>query len=33
MIVRDLRMLLEKLNDECTHATEASVGHCVSVGH
>ena len=33
MIVRDLRMLLEKLNAECTHATEAAVGHCVSVGH
>jgi len=33
MIVKDLRLLLEKLNDYCTKALEASVGLCVNRGH
>ncbi|MBD3390393.1 MAG: type VI secretion system ATPase TssH [Chitinivibrionales bacterium] len=33
MIVRDLRILLEKLNHECTRAVEAAVGSCVHRGH
>jgi type VI secretion system protein VasG len=33
MIVKDLRPLLEKLNDNCTKALEASVGLCVNRGH
>lgn len=33
MIVKDLRLLLEKLNDHCTKALEASVGLCVNRGH
>lgn len=33
MIVKDLRVLLEKLNDYCTKALEASVGLCVNRGH
>jgi type VI secretion system protein VasG len=33
MIVKDLRPLLEKLNDYCTKALEASVGLCVNRGH
>ena len=32
MIVKDLRLLLEKLNDYCTKALEASVGLCVNRG-
>jgi type VI secretion system protein VasG len=33
MIVKDLRLLLEKLNDYCTKALESSVGLCVNRGH
>ena len=33
MIVRDLRMLLDKLNNECTRTMEESVGQCVTMGH
>jgi type VI secretion system protein VasG len=33
VIVRDLRMLLEKLNRTCTKAVEATVGLCVTRGH
>lgn len=33
MIVRDLRILLEKLNKHCTKAIEATVGQCVGRGH
>jgi len=33
MIVKDLRLLLQKLNDYCTKALEASVGLCVNRGH
>ena len=33
MIVNNLRLLLEKLNDNCTKALESSVGLCVNRGH
>jgi type VI secretion system protein VasG len=33
MVVKDLRLLLEKLNDHCTKALESSVGLCVNRGH
>ncbi len=33
MIVRDLRMLLEKLNRPCTKAVEATVGLCITRSH
>jgi type VI secretion system protein VasG len=33
MIVKDLRLLLEKLNACCTKALESSVGLCVNRGH
>ncbi|HUI90759.1 MAG TPA: type VI secretion system ATPase TssH [Chitinivibrionales bacterium] len=33
MVVKDIRLLLEKLNDQCTKALEASVGLCVNRGH
>jgi len=33
MIVNNLRLLLEKLDDKCTKALEASVGLCVNRGH
>jgi type VI secretion system protein VasG len=33
MIVKDLRLLLEKLNDYCAKALESAVGLCVNRGH
>ncbi len=33
MIVKDLRMLLNKLDTECTRLLESSVGSCVNRGH
>lgn len=33
MVVKDLRLLLEKLDDNCTKALEAAVGLCVNRGH
>ncbi|MFW6254382.1 MAG: type VI secretion system ATPase TssH [Chitinivibrionales bacterium] len=33
MIVRDLRVLLQKLNKPCTKAIESTVGQCVGRGH
>jgi type VI secretion system protein VasG len=33
MVVRDIRLLLEKLNPLCTKALETSVGACVNRGH
>jgi type VI secretion system protein VasG len=33
MIVKDIRSLLQKLDDACTKALERSVGFCVSRGH
>ena len=33
MIVKDLRLLLGKLNDYCTKALESAVGLCVNRGH
>ncbi len=33
MIVKDLRMLLNKLDSECTRLLESSVGSCVNRGH
>jgi len=33
MVVKDIRRLLEKLNDYCTKALEGSVGVCVGRGH
>ena len=33
MIVKDIRSLLQKLDDTCTKTLERSVGFCVSRGH
>ena len=33
MVVRNVRVLLEKLNHHCTKATEAAVGMCAGRGH
>ena len=33
MVVKDIRLLLEKLNEHCTKALESSVGLCVNRGH
>jgi type VI secretion system protein VasG len=33
MVVKDIRLLLEKLNGHCTKALESSVGLCVNRGH
>jgi len=33
MVVKDIRVLLEKLNNYCTKALESAVGSCVSRGH
>jgi type VI secretion system protein VasG len=33
MIVKDLRLLIEKFNPECTGSIESAVGHCVTMGN
>ncbi|MBD3347486.1 MAG: type VI secretion system ATPase TssH [Chitinivibrionales bacterium] len=33
MAVKDIRKLLERLNDHCQHALEGAVGFCVNRGH